>query len=68
MKPTYKELQKINQFGSDFFPHKHGICEHPYNRPEPYNNAVIGLTSDERIACVNLIYELRGGFETIIKN
>ncbi len=65
---TYEELEKISQFGSDFYPHKYGICEHPHNRPEPYNNAVIGLTADERVKVAEFVTELRGGHETLTYN
>lgn len=65
---SYEELEKITQYGSDFYPHALGVCAHPHNRPEPYNNRVVGLTKEERLACVELLYELRGGMECIIKH
>ncbi len=60
---TYDELEKISQFGSDFYPHIYGMCAHPFKRPEPYNNVVIGLTADERVRVAEFVYELRGGME-----
>ena len=65
---SYEELQKTNQFGSDFCPYAIGICEHPHNRPEPYNNAVIGLTADERVKVAEFVQELRGGMECLQKH
>lgn len=64
-----KSVVEESQFGSDFYPHHEmGIVSDPFRRPAPYNNAVIGLTHEERIKCAELVYELRGGIECVIKH